>query len=55
MENIQEELEKLNLIEDLENHGYNQETITTILESEDPKYIIGPFDTVEELMKELHS
>ena len=54
MKNIRKELEKLNLIEDLENHGYNQDTIVNILESEDSKNIIGSFDTVEELMENLH-
>lgn len=53
--NIQEELEKLNLIEDLEKHGYNQDTIETIIESGKEENLIGPFSTVEDLMKDLHS
>ena len=52
---IKEELDKLNLIDLLEDYGYKQETIDTILDSDKPENLVGPFNSVKDLMKDLKS
>lgn len=52
---IKEELDKLKLIDLLEDYGYNQETINTIVDSDKPENLVGPFNSVKDLMKDLKS
>lgn len=52
---VQEQLDDLNLVEELETHGYNQDTIETIIEAEKQENLVGPFSTVADLMKDLHA
>ena len=39
----------------LEDYGYNQETIDTIVDSDKPENLVGPFNSVKDLMKDLRS